>query len=280
MTNTFELKQREHRSWTSVAPGWRKHDERLVASSAPVTARMIDLLQLRPGTNVLDIACGTGEPAIPIAERVAPGGRVVATDFVDEMLAFGREKAARRGVSNIEFQRVDGEQLDATGGTYDAATIRWGLMFMPEPVECLRRVHGALKEGGRIALACWAAPDKNPWAAIPMGSIRKHLNAAPPPAGTPGLFALADRPRLQAVLEEAGFKDIVIEPVELSMAEFDTGQEFFTFVRELAGPVATLFAQLPPEAQAAAEKEIVTAASGPDGRVKLQGVTWVARGTR
>ena len=94
--NTSELKQREHRSWTGVAPGWRKHDERLVAASAPVTARMLHLLQVRPGTNVLDIACGTGEPAIAVAERVAPGGRVVATDFVDEMLAFAREKAARR----------------------------------------------------------------------------------------------------------------------------------------------------------------------------------------
>jgi hypothetical protein len=113
-----------------------------------------------------------------------------------------------------------------------------------------------------------------------MGSIRKQLNAPPPPPGTPGLFAFADRSRLQAVLEEAGFKDVVIEPVELSMADFETGEEFFTFVRELAGPVATLFAQLSPEAQAVAQKEIVSAATGPDGRVKLPGVTWVASGTR
>ena len=280
LPNASELKDREHRSWTGVAPGWRKHDDRLVASGAPVTARMIALLHLRPGMHVLDIACGTGEPAIPIAQRVGSSGTVVAIDFVDEMLAFAREKAASRGVSNIKFSRVDGEQFDAGDDPFDAATIRWGLMFMPEPVECLRRVHGTLKDGGRLALACWATPDKNPWAAIPMASIRTHLNAPPPPPGSPGLFAFGDRARLQAVIEDAGFRDVIVEPVELSMADFDSGEEFFTFVRELAGPVATLFAQLSPDAQAAAQQEIISAVTGPDGGVRLPGVTWVASGRK
>ena len=87
-TDTADLKEREHKTWTGVAPGWRKHDEFLVRAAHPVTQRMLDLLHLAPGMRVLDIACGTGEPAIPAAERVEPGGQVVGTDFVEEMLAF------------------------------------------------------------------------------------------------------------------------------------------------------------------------------------------------
>lgn len=280
VTNVTELKEREHKTWTGVAPGWRKHDEILVRNAAPVTTRMLDLLALKPGLQLLDIACGTGEPAIPAAERVAPGGRVLATDFVEEMLAFAREKASRRGVPNVDFRRVDGEQIDVPSATFDAVSIRWGIMFMPDPVGCLREAHRALKPGGRIAVACWAQPDKNPWASVAMGIIRGRLNAPPPPPGTPGLFAFADDARLRAALEEAGFRVSAIEPVSITMADFDTGDQFFTFLRELAGPIATLFAQLPPGAQAEVRDEVVRAVTGPDGRVVLPGVTWVAAGQK
>jgi ubiquinone/menaquinone biosynthesis C-methylase UbiE len=276
VTNASELKQREHGTWTGVAPGWRTHDERLVRSAAPATARMLDLLGLTPGMQLLDIACGTGEPAIPAAERVGPTGHVVATDFVEEMLQFARGKAVGRNVSNIEFGRVDGEELDFAPAGFDAVSIRWGLMFMPDPVECLRRAHRVLKQGGRIAVACWAQPDRNPWVSIPMGIIRRRLNAPPPAPGTPGIFAFADEARLRAALEEAGFRVRSVEAVDLTMADFDTGNEFFTFLRELAGPVAALYAQLPPDAQVEARDEIVRAVTGPDGRVMLPGVTWVA----
>jgi ubiquinone/menaquinone biosynthesis C-methylase UbiE len=280
VANATELKQREHQTWTGVAPGWRKHDETLVRAAAPVTTRMLDLLALKPGMQVLDIACGTGEPAIPAAQRVAPGGRVLATDFVEEMLAFAREKAAQRGVPNIDFRRVDGEQVDVPPATFDAVSIRWGIMFMPDPVGCLREAHRALKPGGRIAVACWAQPDRNPWASVAMGIIRRALNAPPPPAGTPGLFAFADDTRLRTALEEAGFRVSTVEPVSITMADFDTGDQFFTFLRELAGPIAALFAQLSPHAQADVRDEVVRAVTGPAGRVVLPGVTWVAAGQK
>ena len=280
VTNASELKQREHRTWTGVAPGWRKHDERLVRSAAPVAARMLDLLALRPGMTVLDIACGTGEPAIPAAARIAPGGRVIATDFVEEMLAFAREKAARRGVTNIEFRRVDGEQLEVPPDSCDAVSIRWGLMFMPDPLACLRRAHTALMTNGRIAVACWTAPDRNPWAAVPMGIVRRMLNAPPPPPGTPGLFAFADPSRLRGALDEAGFRDTAVEAVDVPFADFERPDEYFTFILELAGPIAALFAQLSPPQQAAAREEILAAATGPDGQVHLAGQTWVASGAK
>jgi ubiquinone/menaquinone biosynthesis C-methylase UbiE len=277
---TAELKQREHTTWSTVAPGWRKHDQFLVRAAAPVTTRMLDVLALKPGQQVLDIACGTGEPAIPAAERVSPGGSVVATDFVEEMLVFAREKAARRGVSNIEFRLVDGEQLDLPAESFDAVSIRWGIMFMPDPVRCLRQAHHVLRTGGRIAVACWAQPDKNPWVSVTMGIIRRRLNAPPPAPGTPNIFAFADEARLRSVLEEAGFQVSSVEPVALTMADFDSGDEFFTFLRELAGPVTTLYSQLSPDAQREVRDEVVQAIMGADGRVVLPGVTWVAAGQK
>ncbi len=280
LTRTVALNDREQSTWTRVAPGWRKHDARLLESTSPVTERMLARLRLSPGRHVLDIASGTGEPAIPAARSVGPTGRVVGTDFVPEMLAIAREKAARAGLRHLEFIVSDGEALTLPSDSFDAVSMRFGLMFMADPVECLRRAHDALKPDGRIAVACWAGADLNPWAAIPMGIVRRHLKLDPPPPGAPGLFAMADQDRLRSTIESAGFRNVRVEPVDVTMADFASGQEYFDFTLELAGPIAMLFERLPADAKAAVAAEIMRAATGPDGRAHLTGVSWVASGEK
>lgn len=280
MADAAALKSKEHKAWTSVAPGWRTHDAYLVRASAPVTERMLQLAEVAPGNYVLEIAAGTGEPAIPAARKVGPAGRVIATDFVEEMLAFAREKAARAGITNIEFRRVDGEALDFPDGSFDVVTSRFGIMFMPEPDTCLRAVHRILKPGGRVAVATWAAPDKNTWVSTVAGILRTLANVPPPQPGAPGIFAFADERRLRGALEGAGFRDVKVEPVELTIADHDTPAAYLTFLLEIAGPLAALWAQLDSEQKEAAAAEISKHVAGTDGRVKMNGVAWVAAGNR
>ena len=275
----IEIKKREHTSWTNVAPGWGKHDARLTEIATPVASMMLDLAGVGPGQRILDIACGTGEPAIPAAER-AKGGHVIAIDFVEEMLVFAREKAKVRGLQNIEFRRVDGEELNFPDASFDAVTMRWGLMFMSDPLACLKRAHRVLKHGGRIVAACWGGPQQNLWASLPMGIIRRELNLTLPPPGTAGLFAFADQSRLTSIFEEAGFSNVANESVKVTMADFDTGEEYFAWVGELAGPVANLFDQIPPDRQPAVRAEIERASTGEGGRVMFTGETWVVKGIR
>lgn len=78
-------------------PRRRAHDTHLDRATAPVTESILRLAEVSSGQTLLDIAAGTGEPAIPAARAVGPTGRVIATDLVDEMLAFAREKASRAG---------------------------------------------------------------------------------------------------------------------------------------------------------------------------------------
>jgi ubiquinone/menaquinone biosynthesis C-methylase UbiE len=145
MMSAADMKSKEFQSWSSVAPGWRKHDERLTGAFDGVSTALLDKAGIKPGDHVLDVACGTGEPAIPAAQRVGPSGKVYATDLVAAMVAFAKEKAQARKLANIEFVVGDGELLDLPSAAFDAATMRWGLMFMPEPLACLQRIHAALK---------------------------------------------------------------------------------------------------------------------------------------
>jgi len=269
-------KQEQHDAWQAVAPGWARWDQRLRRLTQPVTDWLVR--EVKPGDRVLDIASGVGEPAISLGERVGPSGAVVGTDLVEEMLAAARANAAARGVTNVEFRKVDGEHLDVPPASFDVATCRWGLMFMPDPVACLATARDALKPGGHVALACWAGPDRNTWVSVPMRMLMQRLGVSPPPPGSPGLFALADFERLQGVIEKAGFTRVLLEEVELPMSDFDSGAEYLQYMLDLAGPLAALFARVPESDRSAVFAELAAACDeAGGGSVRgLRGVSWVA----
>lgn len=277
-----DFKRQQHETWTTQADGWRRRHAMLARCSAPVSARMVELARVGPGQSVLDVASGSGEPALTAARRVAPGGRVVGTDLVEPMLVNARAHAAEAGLTNVEFLCTDGETIAFEPATFDAATCRWGLMFMPDPVGALRRIHAALKPGGRIAVACWAAPEHNPFVSVALDTLGtfRELPEAPPDA--PGMFAFADGARLEHALEAAGFVDVTLETLELTAIEADSPEAYWTILRDLAGAIARLHAEMDASTQRAFESELArrVAAASEGPRIGLRGRTWIAAATR
>ena len=267
------VKEQQRQDWARAAPGWRKNHDHLAQVTAPVSRRLLELADVAPGKRVLDIASGSGEPAIPAAQIVGPEGFVLGTDLSPEMLAVARDNAQQRGLANIEFRQVDGEELDVEPGTFDAVLCRWGIMFMPEPLRCLRQAHRALKPGGRIAVSVWGPPENNPFFTVPMAVLRRYTEVPAPQPGAPGPFAFADSSRLAAALQEAGFTDVGVDGMDVVMADFDSGEAYWRYTRELAAPIATLFERLPADTRETVGREIAEAAVAgrPDGRVLLGG---------
>ena len=126
---------------------WRKYDAMEQRLSAPLTKRMLELAQLRQGTQVLDLATGRGEPAIPAAQRILPGGRVLGVDADNSVLNIAREKAQLARVSNLEFLVSDIETLTGVAENFfDVAFARWGLMYLKQPVHALKAIRKVLAE--------------------------------------------------------------------------------------------------------------------------------------
>lgn len=282
MTDNDDFKARERDAWASVADGWMRRDELLRRGAEPVTRRMLELAGITTGHQVLDIASGTGEPSISAALLTGSSGKVIGTDLTEEMLAYAREKAGQAGVSNIEFRCVDGETLDLPANTFDAVTIRWGLMFMPEPVACLQQAHGVMKETARIVIACWSAPDKNPFVGLLMQSLGEYMDIPKPPAGTPGIFALADSERLHATIAAAGFVDITLEELEIDVLNVPDGQAYWEAISDLAAPVMTLVNQLDDNSREAYIKDVIDAANlcRQGESLCMRGTTWIAAASK
>ena len=89
------LKNEQKRDWDAAAAGWKKWWAVLEHGAQPVSDRLVELAGVGAGARVLDVATGSGEPAVTAARRAAPGGRVIAVDQSPGMLSIARERAGR-----------------------------------------------------------------------------------------------------------------------------------------------------------------------------------------
>ena len=120
-----------------------------------ISERLVELAGVQPGSRVLDVAAGYGEPTRTAATVAGPEGSVVATDISAEMLAFARERAKAAGLDNIEFVESDAAGLDFPEDSFDAAVSRWGIIFEPDGEAAAGRIRGFLKPGAKMAISSW-----------------------------------------------------------------------------------------------------------------------------
>ena len=130
----------------------------------------------------------------------------------------------------IEFKVGDAETIDLPASTFDAALCRFGLMFLPDLRTGLSNIYKSLVDGGRLAAAVWASPDRVPFITLALNrAIKETKGPSPPPAGTPGPFSLSDENMLRNSLIESGFKDVTIERMDVTF-NFDSAEVYTSFV--------------------------------------------------
>jgi ubiquinone/menaquinone biosynthesis C-methylase UbiE len=142
--NSNEYKAAERQSWNNVSPAWQKWWKTIEKGTENVSRRLVELTEIKPGSRVLDIATGVGEPAITAAKKVGSGsnGHVLATDISPLMLSIARQRAASLDLHDvIEFKEGDAETIDLQPSTFDAALCRWGLMLLPDPKAGLSNIN-------------------------------------------------------------------------------------------------------------------------------------------
>ncbi len=256
-----EFREGQRQQWNSAATGWRKWSELIDGAASGVSDRLVELAGVRPGSRVLDVAAGYGEPSLTAARAAGPDGSVVATDISAEMLAFGRERAAAAGLDNIEFVESDAAGLDFPEGSFDAALSRWGIIFEPDGEAAAARVRGFLKDGARMAIASWGPPERVPFLAVPMKTAMQRLDVPPPPPGTPGPLSRPTPEALGGLLEAGGFSDVEVEETDVQFG-WSSPEEFTTFVKEIAPPISAMIAPHPPDVQEETWNAITEAIAG------------------
>ena len=123
-----QYKEAERQSWDRVANNWQKWWKTIQRGAEKVSRRLIELAEIKPGSRVLDIATGIGEPAITAARRVGSNGNVLATDISPQMLSIAKQRARSLGLQNvIEFKEGDIEIIELPSSTFDAVPLQMGI---------------------------------------------------------------------------------------------------------------------------------------------------------
>jgi 2-polyprenyl-3-methyl-5-hydroxy-6-metoxy-1,4-benzoquinol methylase len=113
---------------------------------------IVELLELRPGMKVLDAGCGPGRLTLPLAEAVAPTGKVLAVDMQAQMLARVREKVETAGLQNVEYLQSKIGEGKLPKSHFDRAVLVTVLGEIPDPVSALKEMYQTLKPGGILSV--------------------------------------------------------------------------------------------------------------------------------
>ncbi|MBF9144318.1 class I SAM-dependent methyltransferase [Hymenobacter properus] len=276
-----QIREQQRASWNKFSPGWKKWDTLMMSFMRPTGDEIIQRLHLKPTDVVLDVASGTGEPGLTIAEKLTAGGRVVSIDIAEDMLAVARENAARRGLRNFETQVADVCELPFPDASFDAISCRFGFMFFPDMQLAANEMARVLRPGGRLATAVWAGPEQNFWVTASMGIINQHLQLPPPPPGAPGMFRCAQPDFIANMFRQAGLQHVAEIPVPTALPA-GSAAGYWEIMTDVAAPVAGALSQATPEQRAAIERDIMTLMQQryPSGEVTIPAGTLVIAGEK
>jgi len=270
MTNADREKDLVRYEGDRVA-GWVKWFHITDISAQPVSDRMVELAGIGPGSRVLDIATGLGEPALTAARAALPGGSVLATDLSEEMMAFAATRAEELGLDNVAFRMMDANEPDLEDAAFDAVLSRWGLMFLAQLDNALAAIHRCLKPGGRFVAVVWGPPEGAPTNSLADRVIRRKLGLPPPAEGPLTPFALQDTDALMDRTRRAGFGDVSGEWIDVPI-EFQSTDEFAEYRRDRASSIKPDLAKRSPAEQDAAWQAVAEAAEAfkeADGKVRM-----------
>ncbi len=224
---------------------WTSGDfDRIARGFTDGAVAFIDRLQLTANDRVLDVACGTGNLALPAARA---GAAVTGVDIAPNLLATARELATAEKLE-IWFDEGNAEELPYPDAAFDTVVSMFGAMFAPRPELVAAELRRVARPGGRIVMANWTRDG------FVGAMLRAHVARVPAPAGVPSTLLWGDEEVVRERL--AGVKSITFarRPITFLFPYSPAGvAELF---RSYYGPTVRTFAALEPDDRVAFTREL------------------------
>lgn len=205
------------RLWNGPAGhAWVAAQELLDQMLKPFEDLLMEAVSTASASRVLDVGCGTGSTTLAVARLLGAEGRCIGIDISEPMIAAAQARAERESTP-ASFIRADAQTHGFEPASFDMIISRFGVMFFEDPVRAFANLRHAARADAEIRFVAWRSAAENPFmttaerAATP---LLPNLPARRP--GAPGQFAFADRQRIETILEESGWGEIDIRPIDVA----------------------------------------------------------------
>lgn len=216
-----ELKARHRTMWASG-----DYPSMVETFLLPLGPRLVEACGVEAGMTVLDVAAGTGNAAIPAAER---GATVTASDLTPELLEAGRRRADAMGVE-LEWVTADAERLPFEDGSFDVVMSSIGAMFAPHHQDVADELVRVCRPGGTIGMLNWTPEGM-------IGALFKTMGpfapSPPPGAQPPPLWGGEEHVR-ELFGDRVRWRTLEREMLEITA--FQRPQEYGEHFKERYGP--------------------------------------------
>ena len=210
-----------------------------------VTEALVEYSCPTPGMRVLDLASGTGEPGISLAQRV-PQGSVTAVDQSSELLDIAAERARNKKLSNFTTQQADAHRLPFADQSFDLATCRFGVMFFSDCQRALAELRRVLKLGARACFAAWGSMEQPYWQTT-MKIVHRHTGGAMLEPGGSDPFRFSAAGSLSEVLTASGFHEVEESTHNLPWTWPGNADEVLEYFCAVAAPFRPMLERVPAE---------------------------------
>ena len=238
-------------------PAMERWKAKSAAMGQDVTNALVEYARPTPGMHVLDLASGTGEPAISLAFRVGAHGHVTALDMSADLLEVAAQRARDRGLTNFKTQQADAHSLPFPDNSFDLATSRFGVMFFRDPELALREVRRVLRPGARACFLVWGSADQPYWAST-VGVIHRHVGGPLTPDGADP-FRFAAPGSLSSSMKAAGFDNSNEEARELPWTWPGTPEDIWEQFRATSVICRPLLQRVPAQDWPRLDAEVIEA---------------------
>jgi ubiquinone/menaquinone biosynthesis C-methylase UbiE len=237
----------------NAAQRWRKSS---AAMGRPMTECIVTAANITPNLHVLDVASGTGEPAISIAAALNGTGHVTATDISSEPLTIAEQRAAERNLTNIEFRVADVHSLAFPDNSFDRITCRLGVMFFSDLPRALSEIHRVLTPGGFATLLAWGSMQQ-PYFDTTIGTILRHLPGSDLPPSGAKMFKFGEPDTLANALRHADFREAHETVEEVPWNWPGTPEDLWLYFQEVTVPFKPLFQSIRNESREDIDREVL-----------------------
>ena len=211
-----------------------------------VTEAIVEYSRPLPDMRVLDLASGTGEPGISLAQRVGPHGSVTAVDQSSELLDIAAERARNKKLLNFTTQQADAHQLPFADQSFDLAPCRFGVMFFSDAQRALAELRRVLKPGARACFAAWG-PMEQPYWQTTMKIVHRHVGGAMLQPGGSDPFRFSAAGSLSEMLSASGFHEVEELTQNLPWTWPGDAEEVFDYACAVTAPFRPMLERVPAE---------------------------------